>query len=385
MAGTASRSPRRGSGQRGALDQHVARLAVLAGDRERAVRLLVGPVREQRRVARLIELRTRVVGHAAVDRDVASVARALDRADAVERERRPGPTSERPGSTISCGAGKSARRPFALDRSAIERATSSSTGGSGSSSTWRIPKPPPMSIVRRAPVELVAARARRTPRAARPPAGARARPRAASRRGRAGPRPRGRLQRGAHRLERIVRVEPELRAAVARADRLVRLGLDPGRDAHEHAPDAGRGCARRLVERVEHDERARLGGGAQLLVRLVVAVHDQPLAGDPRAPRERELAERGDVGADPLLGSSRMHGDVRERLRPVDDERPRQRPAGTSARVRGAPAPSRRRAASRTARRARSRAVLRAPARPPRRRCRRGNSASIRAVKQLLP
>ena len=134
----------------------------------------------------------------------------------------------------------------------------------------------------------------------------------------------GRARRG-DRDERLVRVEPELRAAVAGADRLVRLGFDAGRDADEHAADAGLGRARRLVERVERDERARLGRGAQLLVRLVVPVHDQPLALDPRPPCERELAERGDVGAEALLGEQPHDGDVRERLRPVDDERIRAR------------------------------------------------------------
>ncbi len=91
--------------------------------------------------------------------------------------------------------------------------------------------------------------------------------------------------------ERVFRVEAELRAAVAGADRLVRLGLDARRDAHEHPADAGLGSARRLVERVDRDQRARVGRGTQLLVRLVVPVHDQPVALDPRPARERELAE----------------------------------------------------------------------------------------------
>ena len=67
---------------------------------------------------------------------------------------------------------------------------------------------------------------------------------------------------------------------MAGADRLVRLGLDAGRHADEHAPHARGGRALRLVERVEDDERARLGGRAQLLVGLVVAV-------DERAARRR--------------------------------------------------------------------------------------------------
>ena len=78
----------------------------------------------------------------------------------------------------------------------------------------------------------------------------------------------------------------------------------------------------RLVERVEDDERAGAGSGGELLVRLVVPVHEQPVAVDPGALREGELAERRDVGAEPLLGEQPHHRDVRERLRPVDDERP---------------------------------------------------------------
>ena len=127
-------------------------------------------------------------------------------------------------------------------------------------------------------------------------------------------------ERRADGLDRVVLVEPELRAAVAGADRLVRLCLDARRDADEHAANAGGGSPFGLVERVEDDERAGVGGGAQLLVRLVVAVHEQPLAVDPRRPRERELAEGRDVGAESLLREQPQQRDVRERLRPIDDE-----------------------------------------------------------------
>ena len=141
--------------------------------------------------------------------------------------------------------------------------------------------------------------------------------------------------------------EAELRLLVRRLDRAVRHGLDARRQPHEHAAHAGRGRRLRLARPVEHDERARLGRGAQLLVRLVVAVEDEPLAGDAGRLRERELAERRDVGADSLLREQPQQRDVRERLRPVDDER-----AGRSLAVRRAPgsgscARSRRAAASR--------------------------------------
>ena len=127
------------------------------------------------------------------------------------------------------------------------------------------------------------------------------------------------------RFERVVCIEPELRPEVSRADRLVRLCVDAGRDAHEHASHPGLRCAQRLLERVEHDERVELGGGAQLLVRLVVAVEDDPLTTEARASRELELAERGHVRAQAFLGEQAQHCDVREGFRPVDDERARGR------------------------------------------------------------
>ncbi len=135
-----------------------------------------------------------------------------------------------------------------------------------------------------------------------------------------------RVARAGDRSERLVRVEPELRTPVPRSDRFVGLGLDPGRDADEHPSDAGRGRPCRLVERVDRDERSGLAGRAQLLIRLVVPVHDEAWAFDPSLARIGELAERGHVGAEAFLGEQAHHGDVRESLRPVDDERFRRRP-----------------------------------------------------------
>ena len=68
------------------------------------------------------------------------------------------------------------------------------------------------------------------------------------------------LGRAAERLERVVGREPELRAVVAGADRLVRVGLDPGRDADQRPRDAGRAGPLDLLERVDDDERAGLRG-----------------------------------------------------------------------------------------------------------------------------
>jgi hypothetical protein len=102
-------------------------------------------------------------------------------------------------------------------------------------------------------------------------------------------------------LERLLRWKPELGAVVRGLDRVVRLGVDAWRRAHEHASDPRRRRAVDLVERVDDDEGdVGLCGGAQLLVALVVAVDDDPLAGDAGPLSERKLAERRDVGAQTL-------------------------------------------------------------------------------------
>ena len=155
-----------------------------------------------------------------------------------------------------------------------------------------------------------------------------------------------------------VGAEAELRLRMRRLDRAVRHGFDARREPHEHASHTHR-CRRvRFARSVEHDERAGLGGRAQLLLRLVVSVEDKPLAGQPRGARERKLTERGDVGTDALLGEQSQQRDVGERLRPVSDQRARAPPPGTPAPARGACARSRRGAASRTPPRA---AVARTP------------------------
>ena len=166
---------------------------------------------------------------------------------------------------------------------------------------------------------------------------------------------------------------------MAGADRLVGLGLDAGRHAHEGPPDSRRRSPLGLVERVEHDERTNLGSGAQLLVRLVVAVEEDLPALDPSRSREGELPERRDVGADPLLREQPQQRDVRERLRPVDDERlgcggaKEPRPLAQRALA------VRRRAASRTAPPARSLATPPIVSSPSSILAVSGNSASIRA------
>jgi hypothetical protein len=50
-------------------------------------------------------------------------------------------------------------------------------------------------------------------------------------------------------------------------------------------------------------------------------VHDELVGGNTCAQRKLELAERRDVGADPLLGQEAQERDARKRFRPVDDDR----------------------------------------------------------------
>ena len=95
--------------------------------------------------------------------------------------------------------------------------------------------------------------------------------------------------------------EPELRFLVRRLDRAVGDRFDPWRQPHEHAAHL---CDRRrvrLADRIQYDERVRVGRRTQLRFRLVVAVEDDPLAGNARGASERELAEGRDVGTDTFL------------------------------------------------------------------------------------
>ncbi len=105
--------------------------------------------------------------------------------------------------------------------------------------------------------------------------------------------------------------------------RLVGVRLDPGRHAHERPLNAGFIRPVGLRERIHHEQRVLRRRKMQQLVLLVVPVDDEPVAGDAGTPRELELADRGDVGAEPLLAEQPKDGDRRERLRPVDDQRVR--------------------------------------------------------------
>src|SRR5439155_10081868 len=70
-----------------------------------------------------------------------------------------------------------------------------------------------------------------------------------------------------------------------------------------------------------HERGTRRRRGRELLVRLVVPVHDDPLAGDPRAHRERELPAGRDVRAQTLLREQPQQAYAGERLHAVEDER----------------------------------------------------------------
>jgi hypothetical protein len=133
------------------------------------------------------------------------------------------------------------------------------------------------------------------------------------------------LRRTAESLERVIRRQAELRAVVSRADRLVRVCLDPRRDADQGARNTGLAGPVDLLQRIEDDERVRRGRHMQLLVGLVVAVRDEPRAGNAGLRCEPELAQRRDVRSEPLLREQAQDLDVGERFRPVTDERIRRR------------------------------------------------------------
>ncbi len=130
------------------------------------------------------------------------------------------------------------------------------------------------------------------------------------------------------------RGKAELRAVVAGADRLVRVRVDTQRDADERPPDSRRRGEHRLVRRVEDDCGVERRRGDEERVVLVVAVDDEIDTVEAGPLRERELARRGDVRADPLIAQQPQQRDVRQRLRPEEhasvadrvSERTRRRP-----------------------------------------------------------
>ena len=120
--------------------------------------------------------------------------------------------------------------------------------------------------------------------------------------------------------------EAELRIDLARHHVLVGVGFNPRRHPYEHA---GRLRARsldealgavELVEAVDHDAvHADLDRGGQLVVGLVVAVHDEPVGRDAGRDRHVQLAAGGNVEIHALLVHQTGHGQTQERLRRVGD------------------------------------------------------------------
>jgi hypothetical protein len=90
----------------------------------------------------------------------------------------------------------------------------------------------------------------------------------------------------------------------------------PHHHGHDHAALTGhRVEAGDLVERVEHHPAdARLHGRDQLVERLVVAVHRDPLRRETGAHRDRQLTAARDVEAQALLGDPAGHLGAQERL-----------------------------------------------------------------------
>ena len=240
---------------------------------------LVEAVGEHRRVARAVEQRPRVVGDAAVDRDVRDrLARRLDDADAVERHAA-APTSERPGSSTSSGARQVVQRPGAFELGERPPDERTDRGRPLLAGACRTPSPPPRSTSRGVQSSRLGTR-RRTRPASRSSRGAARRRGPASRDGRGDRRRRAPASRRSDRLARLLGAQPELRAEVAGADRLVRVDLDPRRQAEENRPDPG----------------GRRAGGSSGASRTTSPAR---LAPPPRAPRRscccraRRAARRG--------------------------------------------------------------------------------------------
>ena len=367
MAGTASRSPRRGSGSRMPSISTSPDSQCLPQTSKRAHGLLVGTVGEQGAVASAVELRARVVGHAAVDRHVRHLlARLLDHADAVKRQAR----LARRASGRARGSAAAARL---ASRRRAGRATRPRTRGSRAAVR---PRRTGCQGRRRGRPPRAPTRARRSPSASR---SSRAR-----RGGRSSCEPMCRWTPATSR--------PASRAAAAAASAsaggspnfepwwAVRIfscvsASIPGvtRTRARRTPAAAARCASSSASSTTN-RTSRFGGGPQLLVALVVAVHDDPLALDPGAPRELELAERRDVGAEALGREQPQERDVRERLQAVERERLGRRLAVGARGVAGSSARSRRRAACRTRRRGPRRGRRRRSARRLRRRRSRGRA-----------
>jgi hypothetical protein len=288
---------------------------VLPGDAEGAVRRAVA-VGEDRVVARAVELRARVVGHPAVDRDVVDATAPLGRADAVERDA--GPPYERAPGFEDDASRIGPARSEARDERQGERARVGHllAGGVGHAEPAAEVDEP------RRPAQLVAAASaeRKEPVDSEQALVGASQLRSDVDMDAEWLEP---VERRLERRERLLWVEPELRLVVRGLDRLVRLRLDSGCKPHQHAAHADLTGSGDLLGRVEHKQRVGRRSRVELGIGLVVPVDDQTVAAHPRASREGELPERRDVCAEPLLREEPEDPDARERLDPVDHERVR--------------------------------------------------------------
>ena len=185
-------------------------------------------------------------------------------------------------------------------------AASSAASGACSSRLWRIPKPPPRSATRG--VHPSASRQEAANDASRTIVSAWASksasceptwtcsPSTSSSRARASSTSAARL-RGR---------QPELRAVVPGADRLVRVGVDAERDAHEHAPHSRRPRRApprraRRARRWRLPPRPRRGNASSLLFPWTTISSPR----EPGRPCERELAEEATSAPIPSERSTR--------------------------------------------------------------------------------
>ena len=308
-------------------DQHVAGLAVLAGDGDPLRRRLDGPVRDERLVARLVHRRADVVRHAAIDRDVGRRSRhLLARAHGVERDagaRDDGPSRLHRQARL--------RQPFALEGGAqridddlgvlvgrgrglvaqvldgeaaagavlaqLQAVLVAHAGGEGDHRVVR-------RLIRR---HLKDGRAQVAVEAKQLQVRVR--------------------QRLHHRLLRLPSFDSQAELGVEHARRRlrVRVGVDVGRDAQQHrlafAERTGDAVQQRqLVEVIDHDAaHARLDRLAQLPGRLVVAVEEGALHGEAGGAGDCQLAAGDDVQPQPFLRHERCQPAPQVRLRGVGD------------------------------------------------------------------
>src|SRR4051812_8725009 len=291
------------------VDEDVARLAVLAD--EVGARVPAGAPDDHRLVARAVEHRAQVVGHAAVDRDVRHDV-ALDGLDRVQRDRRV--RDERPARLVEDPLPRAGEL---LDRVDLEVDV---LLDARRVVVLRVGDPEPAAEVEHGEVAEVRERGdRRAERGELHDLRADVEVQALELEpvGRHDP-----LDRGGRRVE----VEAELRVRPAGRDRRVRVGAHAGRDPHlDRLALAGRDDrleALDVADVVEHDVAdARVMGLLQLPARLRVAVQVDPAGVEARLERHVQLAAAGDVAREPLGGHEPQHRGARERLgREVDLE-----------------------------------------------------------------